>query len=255
MGGRHLIYIMMHGESLMTLLIIRDCNPKQSLDCGVQIVSVMILKRILIHLSFCRHSVFSDFIAPKASGHKDYLGAFAVTAGFEIEEYAKSFRDKDDDYTAIIIQALADRFAESLAEYMHKMVRDQLGFGKKEPFKFGERFSAGIEDMHPNVEWLMKERYRSIRPAAGYPSSPDHSEKEALWKLLEAEKHTGIQLTTSFAMNPPSSVSGLYFMHPEATYFAVGKIQQDQVIDYANRKGISIEEAEKWLQPNLAYSI
>ena len=135
-------------------------------------------------------------------------------------------------------QALGDRFAEALAEYLHKQARDLWGFGKEE----------GLD-----VPSLIGEKYRGIRPAAGYPACPDHTEKETLWKALDAEAATGISLTESFAMNPPSSVSGLYFANAQARYFNVGKIGKDQVADYAARKGISITEAEKWLQPNLDY--
>ncbi|QXD23938.1 methionine synthase [Opitutia bacterium ISCC 51] len=180
----------------------------------------------------------SDYVAPKSSGRKDYMGGFAATAGFEVDTFAKTFEDRGDDYSSIIIKALGDRFAEALTEKLHKEVRDDWGFGINE--------KLANED-------LIKEKYRGIRPAAGYPSSPDHSEKETLWGLLNAEENTKIQLTDNFAMNPGSAVSGLYFAHPEARYFHVGKITKEQVEDYASRKGISIEEAEKWLSPNLGY--
>jgi len=195
----------------------------------------------------------SDFVAPKDSGRTDYVGAFAVTAGDEIEEFARSFKKKEDDYSAILIQALADRFAEGMAEYCHKLVRDQWGYGKEEPFTFGQRLPSGDGELNPKVEWMVKEKYRGIRPAAGYPSCPEHTEKQVIWDLLEAEKHTGMTLTSSYAMFPPSSVSGLYFAHPEARYFPVGRINRDQVEDYAARKKISVQECEKWLQSNLAY--
>ncbi len=195
----------------------------------------------------------SDFVAPKDSGRTDYVGAFAVTAGNEIEEYAKTFKDKEDDYSAIIIQALADRFAEGAAEYCHKLVRDQWGYGKDEPFLFGDRLTAKPAEVNPHVEWLVKEKYRGIRPAAGYPSCPEHTEKQAIWDLVDAEKNTGMTLTSSYAMFPPSSVSGLYFGHPESRYFPLGRIGKDQVEDYAKRKGMDLETCEKWLQSNLAY--
>jgi 5-methyltetrahydrofolate--homocysteine methyltransferase len=179
----------------------------------------------------------ADFVAPADCSRHDHLGAFAVTAGNEIEEYAKSFRDEGDDYTAIVIQALADRFAEGLAEWLHREVRCFMGFGKDENLA---------------TEELIRERYRGIRPAAGYPACPDHTEKAALWELLDVEKTVGMELTTSYAMFPPSSVSGLYFFNEAARYFNVGKIERDQLEDYASRKGMSIEEAEKWLAPNLA---
>ena len=183
------------------------------------------------------HQCLADFVAPADSGKLDHLGAFAVTAGNEIEEYAKSFKDKGDDYTAIIIQALADRFAEGLAEWLHKKVRDQMGFGKTENL---------------SSEELIKERYRGIRPAAGYPACPDHTEKGILWNLLDPKKTLGMELTSSYAMFPPSSVSGLYFFNEEAKYFNVGKVERDQLENYAKRKGIPVGEAEKWLAPNLA---
>ncbi|NNE92639.1 MAG: methionine synthase [Verrucomicrobiales bacterium] len=179
----------------------------------------------------------ADFVAPANCGRDDFLGAFAVTAGNEVEEYAANFKDAGDDYTAIIIQALADRFAEGLAELLHKRVRDFMGFGK-------------YEDL--DTESLIKERYRGIRPAAGYPACPDHTEKAILWDLLDVEKTVSMELTTSYAMFPPSSVSGLYFFNEAARYFNVGKIERDQLENYAARKGMTIEEAEKWLAPNLA---
>ncbi|MGQ0793042.1 MAG: methionine synthase [Deltaproteobacteria bacterium] len=183
------------------------------------------------------HSL-ADFIAPQDCGRRDYIGAFAVTAGFEVEQVAASFKNKGDDYSSIIVKALGDRFAEALAEMMHKRARIIWGYGRGE--------SASAED-------LVHERYRGIRPAPGYPACPDHTEKKTLWAILEAESKTGISLTENFAMNPPSSVSGFYIAHPEAKYFGVGEIARDQVEDYARRKGIEVEEAERWLQPNLGY--
>ena len=178
----------------------------------------------------------ADFVAPLESGRADYLGAFAVTAGNEIEEYAKTFRDAGDDYTAILIQALADRFAEGLAELLHRKVRRFMGFGIAENL---------------SVEEMIAEKYRGIRPAAGYPGCPDHTEKQILWDLLDVEKQVGMELTTSYAMFPGSSVSGLYFFNESARYFGVGKIGRDQLEAYAGRKGMSLEMAEKWLAPNL----
>ena len=181
----------------------------------------------------------ADFVAPASSGKKDYVGAFAVTAGHGVEEWARELEKSHDDYQAILLKALADRCAEAFAEKMHEIARKAWGFGKKE--------NLSKED-------LIDEKYRGIRPAAGYPACPDHTEKWGLMALLEAEKNTGIRLTESCAMTPASSVSGLYFGHPEARYFAVGAIGKDQVEDYATRKGASLAEIEKWLQPNLAYS-
>jgi len=180
----------------------------------------------------------ADFVAPVSSGKKDYVGAFAVTAGHGVEEWARELETKHDDYQAILLKVLADRCAEAFAEKMHEMARQAWGFGKVE----------GL-----SKEDLIEEKYRGIRPAAGYPACPDHTEKRGLMALLEAEKNTGIRLTESCAMTPASSVSGLYFGHPEARYFAVGPIGKDQVEDYATRKGSARSEMEKWLQPNLAY--
>lgn len=181
------------------------------------------------------HSL-ADFIAPK--GHNDYFGGFVVTAGHEVEAFAKSFQDKQDDYSSIMVKAIGDRLAEALAELAHKKVREIFGYGLNE--------NLSHED-------LIKEKYRGVRPAPGYPACPDHTEKKILWDLLQAEKLTGVTLTENFAMNPPSSVSGFYFNHPEATYFNVGSIGADQVKDYAARKKMTVELTEKWLAPNLGY--
>ena len=180
----------------------------------------------------------SDFVAPVSSGKKDYLGAFAVTAGHGVEDWAKDLEKGNDDYQAILLKALADRCAEAFAERMHEMARQAWGFGKRE----------GL-----SKEDLIDEKYRGIRPAAGYPACPDHTEKRGLMALLGAEKSVGIQLTENCAMTPASSVSGLYFGHPEARYFAVGPLGKDQVEDYATRKGMAVSEVERWLRPNLAY--
>lgn len=182
----------------------------------------------------------SDFIAPKDSGNKDYIGGFAVTTGIGIEKHIKKFDDDKDDYNKIMLQALADRLAEAFAELMHKKVRTEYwGYSMNE--KLGN-------------DELIKEKYRGIRPAPGYPACPDHLEKITLFKLLDAEKNTGIKLTESLAMYPASSVSGLYFAHPESRYFGVGKIGEDQVEDYAKRKRMKKEEIERWLSPNLNYN-
>ena len=167
------------------------------------------------------------------------MGTFAVTSGFEVDEFAKTFENAGDDYSSIIVKALGDRFAEAMAEYMHKKVREWWGFGVEEDL---------------SNEDLIEEKYQGIRPAPGYPSQPDHTEKDAIWKVLDAENNTGIQLTESRAMNPGSSISGLYFADPDSTYFNLGRINRDQVEDYAARKGWSMEKAEKWLQSNLSYT-
>jgi len=199
------------------------------------------------------HQCLADFVAPRETGMMDCVGGFVVTSGYEVEDFAKEFKAAGDDYSAIMVQALGDRFAEALAELMHKRVRDTLGFGVDEGFGPDDSLAAETGKVHPKVEWMIKEKYRGIRPAAGYPACPDHTEKLGLWELLDAEKNTGVSLTENLAMNPPSSVSGLYFSHPKARYFNVGRIGRDQVEDYAARKGMSIGEVERWLGPNLDY--
>jgi 5-methyltetrahydrofolate--homocysteine methyltransferase len=189
----------------------------------------------------------ADFVAPKSSGRIDSIGAFAVTAGFEVEQYAKTFEEKKDDYTAIMIKAIGDRFAEAAAEYLHKLVRDELGYGREEGFTAADALTTEPGTVNPHAAWMIKEQYRGIRPAAGYPCCPDHTEKDTIWQLLDAEKRTGIQLTENKAMNPPSSVSGLYFSHPQARYFNTGPIGRDQLEDYAARKDRPAEEMAKWL--------
>ena len=180
----------------------------------------------------------ADYIAPIDSGRADFIGAFAVTTGHGCDELAKKYRDELDDYNAIMVSALADRLAEAFAEMMHQKARQDWGFGVDE----------GLDN-----EQLIKEKYRGIRPAAGYPACPDHTEKATLWELLNAEAQTGISLTESFAMWPGAAVSGLYFAHPEARYFAINKITKDQCEHYAKLKGISITECERWLSPVLGY--
>ena len=180
----------------------------------------------------------SDFIAPKSSGKTDYMGCFCVSTGFGTKALADDFEANNDDYNAIMIKALADRLAEAFAEYLHKEVRmNHWGY-------------AADEDLS-NTE-LIKESYKGIRPAPGYPACPDHLEKQTIWKLLEVKKQIGVELTESLAMWPAASVSGYYFGNPEAKYFGLGKITEDQLIDYSKRREISIEDARKWLNPNLA---
>jgi len=187
-----------------------------------------------------RNHCLADFVAPEDSGVHDYVGTFAVSAGFCLETLTARFERDHDDYNAIMAKALADRLAEALAELLHKRVRDIWGYGKSE--------NLTHED-------LIHERYRGIRPAPGYPASPDHTEKQIIWDLLDVEARTGIKLTESFAMYPGASVSGLYFAHPEARYFAVGKVGRDQVIDYSRRKGVDVKTTERWLAPNLNYDV
>jgi 5-methyltetrahydrofolate--homocysteine methyltransferase len=180
----------------------------------------------------------SDFIAPKAANKIDYMGAFCVTTGFGTEEKAKFFENQNDDYSAIMVKALSDRLAEAFAEYLHHQIRvNHWGYALKEGF---------------SNEELIMEKYQGIRPAPGYPACPDHLEKKTLWELLEVEETIGVSLTESLAMWPASSVSGYYFGHPQSRYFGLGKIKEDQLIEYSERKKIPLEEARKWLNPNLA---
>ena len=178
------------------------------------------------------HSL-SDYVAPAGSTGGDYMGAFAVTAGHGIEAHVERFEAAGDDYSAIMLKALADRLAEALAERMHQRVRTDL-------WAYAPDEAAGNDD-------LIAEAYRGIRPAPGYPACPEHTEKEKIWSLLDAEAATGIRLTESMAMYPASSVSGWYFAHPDAKYFTVRGIQADQEADYAARKGWDAETAERWL--------
>jgi 5-methyltetrahydrofolate--homocysteine methyltransferase len=180
----------------------------------------------------------SDFIAPKETGLKDYIGAFAVTSGICLKELCDRYRTENDDYNAIMAEALADRLAEAFAECLHKRVRDEWGYGRAENL---------------SKEQLIHEDYRGIRPAPGYPGCPDHTEKGTVWNLLDVQKNTGMLITESFAMWPGSSVSGMYFAHPESRYFSLGKIDRDQVADYSERKGMTVPEVERWLSPNLNY--
>jgi 5-methyltetrahydrofolate--homocysteine methyltransferase len=184
-------------------------------------------------------SCLADFIAPGSSGRADYIGAFAVTAGIGIDAHVARFEAAHDDYSSIMLKALADRLAEALAERMHERVRRELW--------------AYAPQEHLDGDALIREEYQGIRPAPGYPACPDHTEKATLWKMLDADRSAGIQLTESFAMFPTAAVSGFYFSHRQAHYFGVGKIDKDQVISYAQRKGMSLSEAERWLAPNLGY--
>ena len=180
----------------------------------------------------------SDFIAPKETGLADHIGAFAVTSGIGLKQLCDRFRADNDDYNAIMAEALADRLAEAFAECLHKRVRDEWGYGHAEALSIDE---------------LIHEKYRGIRPAAGYPACPDHTEKGTLWRLLNVQENIGMLITESFAMWPGSSVSGLYFAHPQSRYFSLGKIDRDQVADYADRKRMTVAEVERWLGPNLNY--
>jgi 5-methyltetrahydrofolate--homocysteine methyltransferase len=185
------------------------------------------------------HECLADYVAPKSGGVADHMGAFAVTAGIGIEPHIARFEKAHDDYSSIMLKALADRLAEACAEHFHERVRRELwGYASHEVL---------------TNDQLIREEYRGVRPAPGYPACPDHTEKAKLWSLLDVERNAGIRITESYAMYPTAAVSGWYFAHPEARYFAVGKIDKDQVEDYARRKGMSLAEAERWLSPNLGY--
>ena len=235
-------------EQLLTARGVFGFWPANSLGEDVQIYRDETRSETLATFHFLRQQMqkpagqvnysLADFVAPQSSGRCDYLGGFAVTAGLGADELAEQFKAEHDDYNAIMVKALADRLAEAFAEYLHREARLAWGFGAEERLTQDD---------------FIRERYRGIRPAPGYPASPDHVEKRTLFQLLAAEEKAGIQLTESFAMHPGASVSGLYFSHPDSRYFAVGKIQQDQAADYTRRKGDSLGEVEKWLSPNLNY--
>ena len=181
----------------------------------------------------------ADFIAPAASGKQDWVGAFAVNAGIGIDPHVARFEAAYDDYNAILLKSLADRLAEACAEWLHRKVRTQLwGYSPDESL---------------DTVALVAEEYQGIRPAPGYPACPDHSEKATIFQLLDAENNIGLQLTENFAMLPASAVSGLYFSHPRSQYFVVGRVGREQVADYARRKGATMQQAERWLAPNLDY--
>ncbi len=220
-----------------------------SVGDDVEIYSSEARDEVLTTLNFLRqqkgkpegqpHECLADYVAPRSSGVPDWFGAFAVTAGVGIEEHVARFERSHDDYSAIMLKALADRFAEAAAEHFHERVRRELwGYAAAETL---------------TNEQLVREEYRGIRPAPGYPACPDHTEKAKLWKLLDVERNAGIRLTDSYAMYPTAAVSGWYLAHPQARYFAVGKIDREQVEDYARRKGITAAEAQRWLSANLGY--
>ena len=181
----------------------------------------------------------ADFIAPKDSGVADHIGGFAVTTGLGIEKKIEEFEKNHDDYRSILLKALADRLAEAFAERMHERIRREF-------------WGYEVGDDKSNDD-LIKESYQGVRPAPGYPACPDHTEKAALFELLSAGENASVELTESFAMMPASSVSGFYFSYPDSRYFGIGRIGRDQVEDYAERKGMTLEVAEKWLAPNLGY--
>jgi 5-methyltetrahydrofolate--homocysteine methyltransferase len=238
----------MIAEKLITARGVYGLFPANAVGDDVELYTDETRGKALARLHFLRQQAnregsepcrsLADFIAPKETGLRDHIGAFAVTSGIGLKELCDGFRAKHDDYNAIMAEALADRLAEAFAECLHKRVRNEWGYGRAEGLSPAE---------------LIAEKYRGIRPAAGYPACPDHTEKSTLWRLLDVEAKTGIQITESFAMWPGSSVSGLYFAHPESRYFSLGKIDRDQVSDYHRRKGMSVAEVERWLGQNLNY--
>ncbi len=238
------------GEKLLTARAVYGFFPANSIGDDVELYADESRRNILTTFRFLRQQMekpadqfnhcLADYIAPRDGKErlKDYLGAFAVSAGFGVEELCKKFERDHDDYNSIMTKALADRLAEAYAEYLHRRARVEWGFGQNENL---------------TNEELIREQYRGIRPAAGYPACPDHTEKWTLWKLLDVEKNAQIKLTESCAMWPGASVSGLYFAHPEAKYFGVGKLERDQVLDYHERKQMDLASVERWLGPYLAY--
>jgi 5-methyltetrahydrofolate--homocysteine methyltransferase len=235
-------------KQLITARGVYGLFPASAVGDDVELYTDGTRKKVLERFHFLRQQSnregvdpcrsLADFIAPKETGLAEHIGAFAVTSGIGLKELCDGFRAKNDDYNAIMAEAIADRLAEAFAECLHKRVREEWGYG------CGEGLS--------NAD-LIQEKYRGIRPAAGYPACPDHTEKGTLWRLLDVQASTGMLITESFAMWPGSSVSGLYFAHPESRYFSLGKIDRDQVADYSKRKGMSMAEIERWLGQNLNY--
>ncbi len=233
-------------ESLLTARGVHAFWPANSVGDDVELYTDESRSKRLATFHFLRQQMekpadqfnhsLADFIAPKSSHLPDYIGGFAVGI-HGADALAEEFKRDHDDYNAIMAKALADRLAEAFAEFLHKQARSAWGFG----------------DEGSSHEDLIREKYRGIRPAAGYPACPDHTEKGTLFDLLQAPENASVTLTESFAMHPGAAVSGLYFAHPESKYFAVGKIEHDQVIEYAARKGETVEFVEKWLAPNLNY--
>ena len=235
-------------KNLLTARGVYGLFPANSAGDDVEVYTDNSRSQVLTRFHFLRQQIektegqpnlcLADFISPKdcfnGPSLPDTIGAFAVTSGFGLDKVVAQFRNDNDDYSAIMAEALADRLAEAFAEFLHKRVRSEWGF-----------------DESLSIDQLLDEQYRGIRPAAGYPACPDHTEKWTLWKLLDVENSTGIKLTESAAMWPGSSVSGLYFAHPQSKYFAVGKLYRDQLLDYQKRKGMDLGELEKWLGPNL----
>jgi len=236
-------------ERWLTARAVVGLFPANAVGDDVELYASESRGEVLATLNFLRqqkgkpegqpHECLADYVAPRASGVPDYCGAFAVTAGLGIEEHVARFERAHDDYSAIMLKALADRLAEAAAEHFHERVRREL---------WGYAATESLTN-----EQLVREDYRGIRPAPGYPACPDHTEKAKLWKLLDVERNAGIRLTDSYAMYPTAAVCGWYIAHPQARYFALGKIDRDQIEDYARRKDMTRAEAERWLSPNLGY--
>ncbi len=245
--GNKLLDLMVE-KNLITARGVYGFFPANAIGDDVALYTDESRTKVLDHFHFLRQQAnregsepcrsLGDFIAPKETGLPDTIGAFAVTSGIGLKELCDCYRAKNDDYNAIMAEAIADRLAEAFAECLHKRVRDEWGYGL-------------TENLSP--EDFIHEKYRGIRPAPGYPACPDHTEKGTIWRLLDVEANTGMLITESFAMWPGSSVSGIYFAHPESRYFSLGKIDRDQVADYSQRKGMTIAEVERWLGPNLNY--
>jgi 5-methyltetrahydrofolate--homocysteine methyltransferase len=235
-------------EKLITARAVYGFFPASAVGDDVEVYTDGGREKVLTRFHFLRQQTerdkgepcrsLADFIAPRDSGLADHIGGFAVTTGLRLKELCDRFRAAHDDYNAIMAEALADRLAEAFAECLHQRVRKEWGYGQNEDL---------------SNEDLIAEKYRGIRPAAGYPACPDHTEKGTLWKLLDVERATGMRLTESYAMWPGASVSGLYFAHPQSRYFGLGKIDRDQVADFHQRKGMTVAEVERWLSPNLNY--
>ncbi len=237
-------------ENLITARGVYGFFPASAVGDDIELYTDETRERVLERFHFLRQQAnregseacrsLADFIAPKETGLPDHIGAFAVTSGINLKELCDKFRADNDDYNAIMAEAVADRLAEAFAECLHKRVRDEWGYGREENLSPAD---------------LIQEKYQGIRPAPGYPACPDHTEKGLIWSLLDVEKNTGMKITESFAMWPGSSVSGLYFAHPQSRYFSLGKIDRDQVADYHVRKGMTVAEVERWLGPNLNYDL
>ena len=217
---------------------INDDDIQVSDEEGGELVKFLTLRQQSQKTAGAPNIALADFIAPKDSKKQDYIGCFCVTTGFGVDEKAAEFEAALDDYNSILVKALGDRLAEAFAEYLHLKVRKEI-------------WGYALDEKLSNQD-LIAEEYKGIRPAPGYPACPDHLEKPTIWKLLNVEQEIGVKLTESMAMWPASSVSGYYFANPESKYFGLGKIKEDQVIDYAKRRNISTETATKWLSPNIA---